>query len=146
MHREVSHSDQGFHQESRLSLYLLTALLALLLVADLWPAVARWVADWGPALPTWGNEVSRYRIALLAAVLGGARTLNASLDALFAGRVGADLALAIACVAAILVCCRSSPPRSLRLIAALGVAAPFAPSPANWVQMVRQVKLHREHA
>jgi Cu+-exporting ATPase len=103
MHREVSHADQGFRQESRLSLYLLTALLALLLAADLWPTVARWVAGWGPALPTWNNEVSGYRIALLAAVLGGARALYGSLDALFAGRVGADLALAIACVAAILV-------------------------------------------
>jgi Cu+-exporting ATPase len=103
MHREVSHADQGFHQESRPSLYLLTALLALLLAADLWPAVARWVAGWGPSLPTWSNEVFGYRIALLAAVLGGARALYGSLDALFAGRVGADLALAVACVAAILV-------------------------------------------
>ncbi len=103
MHREVSHADQGFHPESRLSLYLLTGLLALLIGADLWPAVARWIAGWGPSLPTWSNEVAGYRIALLAAVLGGARALYGSLDALFAGRVGADLALAIACVAAILV-------------------------------------------
>jgi Cu+-exporting ATPase len=103
MHREVSHADQGFQPESRLSLYLLTGLLALLIGADLWPAVARWVASWGPSLPAWSNEVSGYRIALLAAVLGGARALYGSLDALFAGRVGADLALAIACVAAILV-------------------------------------------
>src|SRR5205814_8724565 len=49
------------------------------------------------------NEVLGYRIALLAAVLGGARILYGSLDALFQGRVGADLALAIACVAAILL-------------------------------------------
>jgi Cu+-exporting ATPase len=103
MHREVSHADEGFSQESRTSLYLLTALLALLIGADLWPAVARWVAGWGPSLPSWSNEVSGYRIALLAAVIGGARALYGSLDALFAGRVGADLALAIACVAAILV-------------------------------------------
>src|SRR5262249_6041353 len=44
-----------------------------------------------------------YRLALLAAVLGGARALYGSLDALFEGKVGADLALALACVAAILL-------------------------------------------
>ncbi len=103
MHREVSHADQGLQPESRLSLYLLTGLLGLLIGADLWPAVARWVASWGPSLPSWSNEIAGYRIALLAAVLGGARALYGSLDALFADRVGADLALAIACVAAILV-------------------------------------------
>jgi Cu+-exporting ATPase len=103
MHREISHADASFQQESRLPLYLLTALLALLLGADLWPILARRVASWGPQLPTWPNEINGYRIALLAAILGGARALYGSLDALCAGRVGADLALAIACVAAILV-------------------------------------------
>jgi Cu+-exporting ATPase len=103
MHREISHADQRFGQESRLPLYLLTGLLALLLAADLWPAFAGWVATWGPSLPTWPNHIGGYRIALLAAVLGGARVLYGSIDSLLAGRVGADLALAIACVAAILV-------------------------------------------
>jgi Cu+-exporting ATPase len=103
MHREISHADQRLGQESRLPLYLLTGLLGLLLAADLWPVFARWVATWGPSLPTWPNEVGGYRIALVAAVLGGARVLYGSIDALLAGRVGADLALAIACVAAILV-------------------------------------------
>src|SRR5215472_16903044 len=103
MHREVSHADTRFEQESRLPLYLLTGLLALLLAADLWPIAARWIASWGPQLPTWPNEIGGYRIALLAAILGGARALYGSIDALLAGRVGADLALAIACVAAILV-------------------------------------------
>jgi Cu+-exporting ATPase len=103
MHRQISHADQSFQQESRLSLYLLTALLGLLIGADLWPVVARWIASWGPRLPTWSNEIFGYRIALIAAVLGGARVLYGSLDALFEGKVGADLALAIACVAAILV-------------------------------------------
>jgi Cu+-exporting ATPase len=103
MHREISHADARFQQESRLPLYLLTALLALLLGADLWPILARRIATWGTQLPSWPNEIGGYRIALLAAVLGGARVLYGSLDALFAGRVGADLALAIACVAAVLV-------------------------------------------
>jgi Cu+-exporting ATPase len=103
MHREISHAEQAFEQESRLSLYLLTALLGLLIAADLWPAFANWepVRAWG--LPKWPRELFGFRIALLAAVLGGARTLYGSLEALFEGRVGADLALAIATVAAILV-------------------------------------------
>jgi Cu+-exporting ATPase len=103
MHREISHTDENLGQESRLSLYLLTALLGLLLAADLWPTFARWVSGWGPKLPYYNNEPYGYRLALLAAVLGGARALYGSLDALFAGRVGADLALALASVAAILL-------------------------------------------
>ncbi|HWG41582.1 MAG TPA: cation-translocating P-type ATPase family protein [Gemmataceae bacterium] len=103
MHREISHADHAFEQESRLGLYLLTGLLAVLIGADLWPIAARWIASWGPALPTWSNEPYGYRIALLAAILGGARTLYGSLNSLFEGRIGADLAIAIACVAAILV-------------------------------------------
>jgi Cu+-exporting ATPase len=104
MHREIRHGDESFQQESRLSLYLLTGLLGLLLAADLWPAVAGWLNGRGLGLPTWSNEVfGGYRIALIAAVIGGARTLYGSIDALLEGRVGADLALAVACVAAILV-------------------------------------------
>ena len=103
MHREISHTDPNFEQESRLSLYLLTALIGLLLAADLWPMFARWVGGSGPKLPVYSNDVYGYRLALLAALLGGVRVLYGSLDALFAGRVGADLALALACVAAILL-------------------------------------------
>src|SRR5207245_6455648 len=40
---------------------------------------------------------------LLAAVIGGARILYTSLQSLLEGRIGADLALAIACIAAILI-------------------------------------------
>jgi Cu+-exporting ATPase len=103
MHREISHANGHFEQESPLSLYLLTALLAILIGADVWPFIARWVAEWGPRLPTWSNEISGYRLALLAAVIGGARALYGSLDALLQGRLGADLALAIAAIAAILL-------------------------------------------
>jgi Cu+-exporting ATPase len=103
MHREISHTDHAFQQESRLGLYLLTGLLAVLIGADLWPIAARWLGSWGGSLPTWSNEPYGYRIALLAAILGGARTLYGSLNSLFEGRIGADLAVAIACVAAILV-------------------------------------------
>src|SRR5438045_2358049 len=104
MHREISHADENLQQESRLSLYLLTALLGLLLAADLGPVLARWLnSTFSLGLPVWPNELYGYRLALLAAVLGGARALYGSLDALFDGKVGADLALALACVAAILL-------------------------------------------
>jgi Cu+-exporting ATPase len=103
MHREISYADRAFQQESRLGLYLLTGLLGVLIGADVWPLAARWLAAWGLTLPTWSNEPYGYRIALLAAILGGARTLYGSLNSLFEGRIGADLAVAIAAVAAILV-------------------------------------------
>ena len=103
MHREISHADHAFEQESRLGLYLLTALLGVLIGADVWPMAARWIATWGPSLPSWSNEPFGYRIALVAAIIGGARTLYGALNSLFEGRIGADLAIAIACVAAILV-------------------------------------------
>jgi Cu+-exporting ATPase len=103
MHREISHADQAFDRPSNLSLYLLTGLLAVIIGADLWPVVA----GWGPlrdlGLPTWPRELYGYRIALLAAILGGARTLYGSLEGLFEGKVGADIAIAIAAVAAILI-------------------------------------------
>jgi Cu+-exporting ATPase len=103
MHREISHADQAFDRPNNLSLYLLTGLLALIIGLDLWPLVA----GWGPlrdlGLPTWPREIYGYRIALLAAILGGARTLYGSLEGLFEGKVGADVALAIAAIAAILI-------------------------------------------
>jgi Cu+-exporting ATPase len=104
MHREITHADRAFGQEpARTSLYLLTALLGLIIAADLWPILARWLEALGLSVPTWSNEIGGYRIALIAAVLGGARVLYGSLDSLLQGRIGADLALAIATVAAILI-------------------------------------------
>jgi Cu+-exporting ATPase len=103
MHREISHVDRAFQHESRLSLYLLTGLVGLVIAVDLWPIVAGWLEPLGVSLAAWPNEISGYRIALIAAVLGGARILYGSLDSLLQGRIGADLAIAIATVAAILV-------------------------------------------
>src|ERR1700687_1549196 len=103
MHREIKHADQTFYRESNLSLYMFTGLLGLLVGIDLWPGLAAWLADKGWSLPTWGREFyPGYRYALIAAVLGGSRVLYTSLESLLEGKVGADLALAIACVAAIL--------------------------------------------
>src|SRR5581483_10854386 len=103
MHREISHTDSAFHRESNLSLYLLTGLLGLIIGIDLWPQLAGWLRSWGMTLPSWPQEVAGYRIALLAAVLGGARVLYGSPEGLLAGRLGADLAIASACLAAILI-------------------------------------------
>src|SRR5215471_5974313 len=103
MHREISHTDEAFHRESNTSLYLLTALIGVLMGADLWPAFADWLASQGLSVPTWPREIAGYRIVLLPAILGGVRVLHNSLDSLLQGRVGADLAIAIACVAAILI-------------------------------------------
>ena len=103
MHREISHADQAFHKESNLSPYLLTGLLGLIIGLDLWPRLAVWLGTWGVSLPYWPQEIGGYRIALLAAVLGGARVLYGSLEGLLEGRLGADLAIALACVAAILI-------------------------------------------
>jgi Cu+-exporting ATPase len=104
MHREISHSDEAFHQESNLALYLLTAFIGVLIGLDLWPVVAGWLRNQGLGVPLGTREFyGPYRFALLAAVLGGARILYGSVESLLDGKLGADLALAIACIAAILI-------------------------------------------
>jgi cation transport ATPase len=67
-----------------------TVVVGLLLLADLVLAAlgSPWRAPFGVPL------------ALLAAVIGGGRVIYLALAALFEGSVGADIALAIACVAA----------------------------------------------
>ncbi|MCS6850481.1 MAG: cation-translocating P-type ATPase family protein [Gemmataceae bacterium] len=103
MHREISHTDGAFHHQSNLSLYLMTALLGVLIGLDVGPSVIAWINGFGWDLPTWSREWFGYRYALIAAVLGGARILYGSVESLLDGRLGADLALAIACIAAILI-------------------------------------------
>src|SRR5262245_4552426 len=103
MHREVSHTDDPFRSESPLGLYLLTAIVGGLLAVDLWLQLADWLATKGVVTYAWNPKPFGVRYALLAAVIGGARVLYGSLEALFEGRVGADLALAVACLAAILI-------------------------------------------
>jgi Cu+-exporting ATPase len=103
MHREISTVDDPFHSESPLGLYALTALVGVLVGADLWPVVAGWLRGQGVETYSWARELYGFRYALFAAVIGGARVLFTSLEALFEGRVGSDLALAIACLAAIVL-------------------------------------------
>jgi Cu+-exporting ATPase len=108
MHREVSHRDEAFHQESNAGLFILTGLIGLLIGLHLWPDVAAWLGPkLGVSLPRLWDGITlggiTFSFAQIAAVIGGARILYGSLEGLMAGRVGADLALAIAVIAALLI-------------------------------------------
>lgn len=103
MHREIHHGDRAFAPQSNAALYFLTGLVGILICLDLWPPFAAWLARSGMPLPTWPTDYFGYRLALFAAIIGGARVLFGSLESLLEGRLGADLALAIACIAAILI-------------------------------------------
>ena len=103
MHREISHADTHLRDKSPVGLYAMATVLGALLAADLWPILVDGLGSWGASLPRWSNEWWGIRLALVAAVLGGARTLYGSLESLLQGRVGADLAVAIAVLAAILL-------------------------------------------
>lgn len=85
-----------FHYASA-PLYALTLLVGGLLLADVL-LHQPWLAPWAEWRTLFG-----YRLALWAALLGGARILYHTLDGLTSGRVGADLALTIACLAAIIL-------------------------------------------
>ncbi len=87
------HNDGHDHHDHR-SLFAFTALLGALIAADLVLAAAAppsWRAPFGLS-PIW-----------IAAILGAARIVYGALEALFAGRIGADFALAQACVAALVL-------------------------------------------
>jgi Cu+-exporting ATPase len=109
MHREISHVDQALVRQSHTGLYLFTGLIGALIFLDVaWNPLAGWMEAWGgPKLPTLPEGIpffgSQWRFALLAAVIGSARVLYGTLESLSAGRIGADLALALASLAAILI-------------------------------------------
>jgi P-type Cu+ transporter len=90
---------RSFHYRSA-PIYLLTLIVGLLFAADL---VISFLEETG--VSTWSEyqTLGGFRLALLAAVLGGARILYQTLENLFDGKVGADLALTIACLAAIVL-------------------------------------------
>jgi Cu+-exporting ATPase len=106
-------SSVSFHYRSA-PIYLLTALVGALLLADVALGMV-----WGTSAPPVATPMSEnrrwwftllasqtlfgFRLALWAAVLGGARILYQTLDGLLSGKVGADLALTIACLAAIML-------------------------------------------
>jgi heavy metal translocating P-type ATPase len=101
MHREISHVDSAFHQERNLSLYLMTAFLGVLIGLDVAPRVGDWLDI--RALQNWPTGVGPWSFALIVAVIGGARVLYNSVQGLFEGKIGADLAIALACIAAIMM-------------------------------------------
>jgi P-type Cu+ transporter len=104
MHREFDASESPFEARSNSSLYLLTAVVAALLLADLLPLLFNWLSGWALPIPTWQTrEFYGFRFALIAAIFGGAKSLYQSLERLTEGHIGADLAVAIACIAAILL-------------------------------------------
>src|ERR1043165_4675570 len=106
MHREISHTDSAFAEESNLPLYFLTGLLAVLMAVDLLPQLGD-ALGW-TLFQSWPRELTTVRgfritFATLAAILGGARVVSLSLLGLIEGRIGADLAIAIAFLAAIMI-------------------------------------------
>jgi len=108
MHREISYVDSLYKQESNAGLYAFTALIGLLIGIDLWSYIAELInAVFDAGLSTRPFILHLFgmpfRFALIAAILGGARILYSSLEGLLSGKVGADLALAIAVVAAIYI-------------------------------------------
>ena len=98
MHREISHTDSAFSEESNLPLYWMTGLLAVLLALDVLPLFGEWMG-W-TVFQAWPKGLAGASArALIAAILGGARIVYISLaGACSAGKIGADLAIAIACL------------------------------------------------
>src|SRR6516164_9643815 len=94
MHREISHTDPTFAPQRNVGLYAMTAFLGLIIAGD----IVLWFVGGRQEAPP---VVFGFRLAIVAAVLGGARILYTSIESLLEGRLGADLALAIACIAAI---------------------------------------------
>jgi P-type Cu+ transporter len=104
MHREFDPTANPFRPVVVWPLYLLTGVVAVLMLLDLWPMLAGrfepWTGQfrWQPP-----RELYGLRFALYAAILGGARSLYASLEKLTQGKLSAELAIAIACIAAIVL-------------------------------------------
>lgn len=108
MHREIRSIEEPFAMESHGLLYFITALIGLLVGLDIWPYLANWLNQFfDVALPVGSSSITlgsyTIRWAMLAAILGGTRVLYTSLESLLSGRLGADLALALAVLAALLL-------------------------------------------
>jgi len=102
MHREIRQADGCLEAESPRTLYFLTSVVAILIALDLFrffPPL--WLTYLGGKPEWFPGEIWGLRFALIAAVIGGARALYSALDSLTQGRPGADLAIAIAALAAI---------------------------------------------
>lgn len=87
------HDDDHHHDDHRGPVGL-TAVLGALLAADILFGWLGWTSLRAP------GGVS---LAMIAALIGAARIVYGALEALFAGRIGADIALAQACIAALII-------------------------------------------
>lgn len=108
MHRELRSIDRPFAMESQALLYLFTIFIGVCVGLDLWPSLATWLnQSFSLSLPIGSDTINllgyQIRWAMLAAMIGGVRALYTSLDSLLHGRLGADLALALAVLAALLL-------------------------------------------
>ncbi len=92
-HHDHGHAPEDRHAHDR-SLYTLTTLLGVLIGLDVG---AGWLG-WDAVRAPFGVS-----LAWVAAVIGGARIVYGALEALLQGRVGADIALAQACLAAMVI-------------------------------------------
>jgi Cu+-exporting ATPase len=93
-HDHHHHDHEHDHTHDERALYLLTAVMGALIGGEVvfgWLGWEGWRAPGGVSL------------ALIAAVIGGFRIVYGALEALAHGRVGADVALAQACVAALVI-------------------------------------------
>src|SRR4051794_7892081 len=88
-HHHHDHHEHD-HDAERRALVATTAVVGLLLGLDL--ACAAWAPEW--------RRPFGVPLALAAAAIGGGRVVYLALAALFEGLIGADIALAVACVAA----------------------------------------------
>jgi P-type Cu+ transporter len=87
-------STSGDLLERSATLYVLTLTVGVLIGWDFW--LQMWAGPDGAAWRTVGG----FRWVFWAALLGGSRILYQTLDGLTAGRWGADLAVSVACLAA----------------------------------------------
>jgi P-type Cu+ transporter len=92
-HHEHEHEHDHHHEDPR-SLYTLTVILGVLIGGDV---IFGWLG--------WDSFRSPMGISLawVAAILGAGRIVYQAIEALAEGRIGADIALAQACLAAIII-------------------------------------------
>ncbi len=93
-HREEDQGHDHHHHDDHRSLYTLTTILGLLIGGDL---IFGWIG-WDSFRAPLGLS-----LAWVAAILGAGRIVYGAVEALAQGRIGADIALAQACLAAIII-------------------------------------------
>jgi P-type Cu+ transporter len=93
-HHSHDHDHDHAHHHDDRSLYTLTAILGVLIGSD----VVFGGLGWDSFRSPWGIS-----LVWVAAILGAGRIVYGAIEALAEGRIGADIALAQACLAAIVI-------------------------------------------